>query len=137
MVTSLTARDAAAPSVTALLTSDAGNDTAAFANAIVASPSSIVLQCKTHSSKASTTILVSGGSGVTLDQPVVNAPLTNSSEPWLTAVMNPGTLGTDVMLVTLRTKIHLDTPKGTYSGTITFTARGNLSTTVNATLYLG
>lgn len=136
-VTSLTARDAAAPSIKDSLIGS--NLAGPFNSAVVASPSFVIMSGTRIGGTKSQTVLVSGGSsasGLTVALTTEVTATLPDGKTWLQVSMAPGT--GDVWIATLSIEnVHLYTPTkdSPYTGTITFTA-GSLSTVVTVTFYL-
>jgi phospholipase C len=134
-VTSLTARDAAAPTLSAALTNT--NSTDAFSGVIVACPTVVIFN-SSHLGTSSQTMLTSAGTAATL---TITASGTakdgfGNEKTWLTASAAAGTPGTNLTVVTISVQETLILPSGTYQGTITINGDGLSSLTVPVWLYL-
>lgn len=119
-MSSLTARDANAASLTSLLSgSSSTNTTGAFSGTIVPSPSAVILNGSRLLGTPSLTLLASAGGGIELTVTTSGGELPNG-DVWLTVETSAPTTATDIWNITIGvTNIHLDTPAGTYTGTIT------------------
>ena len=134
-VTSLTARDAAAPTLTTALTGS--NSTDVFSGVIVVCPTVVIFN-SSHLGTSPQTMLASAGPGATL---TVTASGTAKDDfghdkTWLTASQAAGTAGTNLTVITMSIHETLILPKGTYQGTITIAGSSLDSVTVPVWLYL-
>jgi phospholipase C len=127
--TSLTARDAAAPSLIPFLSASAGNDAPAFSGIIVASPSAVVIDgSRTYA--PGETILASAGPGIALTASA------SSDGSWLSVTTADGTPGTNTLII--HTSCNLSgLAAGTYTGFIEISGGANVtSVIVPVTLYV-
>jgi phospholipase C len=135
-VTSLTARDLAAPGVDASLGTTGSNNPPAFSGTIVASPSFVTMSGTRilHHAKPQT-VLVSAGPGIALT--VTSSEESGPSTGWLSVTTAAGTPGANITVITVSVATHWDTPSGTYSGKIVVSGGDGVTTvTIPVTLYL-
>jgi phospholipase C len=121
-ITSLTQRDANAPSLTSFLDANANNDAPLFGGTIVASPSTLIF----IGGVTSQTLLFSAGPGFGLGATV-------DGDDWLQ--LSDPTLQTNVIAVTVSVDTNNLTPGVTYTNSITISGPFVNSVTVPVTLY--
>ena len=134
-VTSLTARDAEAPTFLAKLNSSNSTDT--FSGTIVVCPTVVIFN-SSHLGTSPQTMLASAGPGATLTVTATGTAKDDfgNEKTWLTATAAAGTPGTNLTVITISIQETLIVPSGTYQGTITIAGDGLASVTVPVWLYL-
>jgi len=136
-VTSLTARDAGAPTLNGSLTGS--NSTGAFSGTIVACPTVVIFTATHVDGAASQTMLASAGPGVTLSITATGTAKDDlgNEKTWLQASASAGTPGTNLTVITISVHETLVLPSGTYQGSISITGTGGAApVTVPVWLYL-
>ena len=136
-VTSLTARDAGAPTLNAALISS--NSTDAFSGVIVACPTVVIFNASHILGTKPQTMLASAGPGVTLTVTATGTAKDDfgNEKTWLKASASAGTPGTNLTVITISVHETLILPSATYQGSITITGTGGAaSATVPVWLYL-
>jgi phospholipase C len=135
IVSSLTARDAAAPGVDASLGTSPGNNPPAFSGTIVASPSFVTMTgTRLLFHPKPQTVLVSAGPGIPLT--VTSSEDSGPSTGWLSVTTAAGTPGTSITVITVTVSTHGDTPSGTYTGNIAVSGDGVATVNIPVTMYL-
>lgn len=127
---SLTARDAAAPSLLPLLDFTAGNDAPAFSGQIIASPSAVIVDTRGFS-PPSRILLASAGPGFTLTA-------AGSGESWFSVNVADVALSPDVYgwTIDINTKALFGIVDRTLTGEVTITASGATTLTQTIGVYL-
>jgi len=127
--TSLTARDAAAPSLVPLLTADGANDAPAFSGIIVVSPSAVVIDGSSKYAPGEN-LLASAGPGITLNATA------SSDGSWLSTTTSDGTPGTNTVVIHASVDLS-GLESGTYTGSIEISGGASVaSVSVPVTLYV-
>ena len=136
-VTSLTARDAGAPTLNAALTGS--NPTGAFSGTIVACPTVVIFTALHVTGASSQVMLASAGPGVTLTVTATGTAKDDlgNEKIWLQASASAGTPGTNLTVITISVHETLILPSATYQGSITIAGTGDTaSVTVPVWMYL-